>query len=115
MSSPAHLCSQMPCLFNADATELDNYVANMHGFLINNKKIPKKWWSFDVTKLLLQLHLKATNEFGAGQQGASFNENKRHQNKSKFERDQKNQECNLLGNGHWKRKRKRKQLYIAEE
>jgi hypothetical protein len=48
--------------------------------------------SFDVAKLLLQLHLKAIKEFGAGQQGASFNINKKHQNKSKFEMDRKNQE-----------------------
>jgi hypothetical protein len=58
--------------FNADDTKFDNYVASLHEFLINQKKTPKKWWSFDVTKLLLQLHLEATEEFGVGQKGASF-------------------------------------------
>jgi hypothetical protein len=29
---------------------------------------PKKWWNFDVIKLLLQLHLGAAINFGPGQQ-----------------------------------------------
>jgi hypothetical protein len=79
-----------PSSIDVDATEFDNYVANLVEFLLNNKKIPKKWWSFVVAKLLLQLHLKSVKEFGSGVQGAFFLENKKQVTKSKFEMDQKN-------------------------
>jgi predicted HTH transcriptional regulator len=84
-----------PSSIDVDATEFDNYVANLVEFLLNNKKIPKKWWSFEVAKLLLQLHLKSVKEFGSGVQGASFLENKKQVTKSKFEMDQKNWETKL--------------------
>jgi hypothetical protein len=41
---------------------------------------PKKWWNFDVIKLLLQLHLGAAINFGPGQQGDPFIENKKYKN-----------------------------------
>jgi hypothetical protein len=84
-----------PPSIDVDATEFDNSVANFLELLLNNKKIPKKWWSFDVTKLLLQLHLKSVKEFGSGPQGVSFLENKKQVTKSKFEMDQKNRETEL--------------------
>jgi hypothetical protein len=80
---------------DVDATEFDNYVANLLEFLLGNKKIPKKWWSFEVAKLLLKLHLKSVKEFGSGVQGASFLENKKQVTKSKFEMDRKNWETKL--------------------
>jgi len=84
-----------PSNVDVDATEFDNYVANLLEFLLSNKKIPKKWWSFEVAKLLLQLHLKSVKEFGSGVQGASFLDNKKNATKSKFEMDQKNRETEL--------------------
>jgi hypothetical protein len=42
-----------PSNVDVDATEFDNYVANLLEFLLSNKKSPKKWWSFEVAKLLL--------------------------------------------------------------
>ncbi len=85
------------CMSNVDvdATEFDNHVANLLEFLLSNKKIPKKCWSFEVAKLLLQLHLKSVKEFGSGVQGASFLDNKKQVTKSKFEMDQKNWETEL--------------------
>ena len=86
------------CMSNVDvdATEFDNHVANLLEFLLSNKKSPKKWWSCEVAKLLLQLHLKSVKEFGSGVQGASFLDNKKQVTKSKFEMDQKNWENKLV-------------------
>jgi hypothetical protein len=84
-----------PSNVDVDATEFDNYVADLLEFLLSNKKLPKKWWSFEVAELLLQLHLKSVKKFGSGVQGASFLENKKQVTKSKFEMDQKNRETEL--------------------
>jgi len=79
----------------SNETKVNNYVENLHNFLLNSKKIPKKWWNIEVVQLLLQLHLAYVKDFGGSQQGASFIESKKQQNKSKFETDQQNRETEL--------------------
>ncbi len=44
---------------------------------------------------MLQLHLEYVKDFGGSQQGISFIESKKQQNKSKFITDQQNRETEL--------------------
>jgi hypothetical protein len=88
----AHKC---PASFVNDDTEVNNYIQNLQEYLLNSKKIPKKWWSSEVVQLLLQLHLEYVKDFGGSQQGISFIESKKQQNKSKFITDQQNRETEL--------------------
>lgn len=84
-----------PSSFVNDDTEVNNYIQNLQEYLLNSKKIPKKWWSSEVVQLLLQLHLEYVKDFGGSQQGISFIESKKQQNKSKFITDQQNRETEL--------------------
>jgi hypothetical protein len=84
-----------PSSFVNDDTEVNNYIDNMQEYLLNSKRIPKKWWSSEVVQLLLQLHLEYVKDFGGSQQGIAFIESKKQQNKSKFITDQQNRETEL--------------------
>jgi uncharacterized FlaG/YvyC family protein len=84
-----------PASFVNDDTEVNNYIENLQEYLLNSKKIPNKCWSSKVVQLLLQLHLEYVKDFGGSQQGISFVESKKQQNKSKFYTDQQNRETEL--------------------
>jgi hypothetical protein len=84
-----------PTKYIDDDVEVGNYVASLFHHLTTKKGIPKKWWNIEVVQLLLELHLQHTKEFGAGKQGVAFIEAKKEEQKSKYEKDQKNRESEL--------------------
>ncbi len=70
----------------------DEYVNTLFELLTSDSKKfqPKKWWSPQVTGLLLSCHLEYNEPFGNGKQNAAWLENQKVAAKSKFEIDQKN-------------------------
>jgi hypothetical protein len=55
-----------------------------------------RWWSTEVIKLLLELHLDYTKDFSVGKQGVAFLDSKKADQKLNYERDQKNCEDMLV-------------------
>jgi hypothetical protein len=81
-----------PIKFDNDAGEVEDFVNALEAHLTTKKGSPKKWWSTEVIKLLLELHIDYSKDFGIGSQGVAFLEEKKADQKSKYERDQKNRE-----------------------
>jgi hypothetical protein len=79
-----------PTKFDDDASEVEDFVKALEAHLTTKKGSPKKWWSTEVIKLLLELHIDYSKDFGIGSQGVAFLEEKKADQKSKYERDQKN-------------------------
>jgi hypothetical protein len=75
---------------NEEATTF--YVQSLFQLLTSDTKKfqPKKWWSVDVTSLLLCLHLSYTKSFGNGDQTLAWLEMNGVEARGKFETDQKN-------------------------
>jgi hypothetical protein len=78
--------------FDNDASEVEDFVNALDAHLTTKKGSPKKWWSTEVIMLLLELHIDYSKDFGIGSQGVAFLEEKKVDQKSKYERDQKNHE-----------------------
>jgi hypothetical protein len=82
-----------PTKYNDGEIEVEDYVAALESYLTTSKKgAPKKWWSTEVIKLLLELHLDYSKDYGTVKQGIGFLDEKKADQKSKYERDQKNRE-----------------------
>jgi hypothetical protein len=69
---------------------VEDFVKPLEETLTTKKGSPKKWWSTEVIKLLLELHIDSSKHFGVGFQGVALLEEKKANQKSKYERDQKN-------------------------
>jgi hypothetical protein len=76
--------------YNDSEIEVEDYVASLESYLTTKKGSPKKWWSTEVIKLLLELHLDYSKDYGIGKQGIGFLDEKKAEQKSKYKRDQKN-------------------------
>jgi hypothetical protein len=81
----------------ADEEAIGFYVQNLFQLLISDTKKfqPKKWWSVEVTSLLLCLHLSYMKSFGNGDQTLAWLELKGVEAKGKFQTDQKNREAEI--------------------
>jgi hypothetical protein len=61
-----------PAKYDDGDVEVEAFAASLESYLISKKGSPKKWWSTQVIKLLLELHLDYTKDFGIGKQGVAF-------------------------------------------
>ncbi len=53
-----------PDKYVEDDVSVNNFIVSLHSFLSSNKKVPKKWWSVEVVRVLLQLHLTYAKDYG---------------------------------------------------
>jgi hypothetical protein len=87
-------CTKCPTSLVEGNESGDEYVDTLFELLTSDSKNfqPKKWWSPQVTGLLLGCHLEYNKPFRNGKQNAAWLENQKVAAKSKFEIDQKNWE-----------------------
>jgi hypothetical protein len=62
----------MPAKCNDGDVAEEDFVASLESSVTTKKGSHKKCWSTEVIKLLLELHLDYTKDFGMGKQGVAF-------------------------------------------